>query len=64
MTEEEAKTKACCGPEGCGTPVNDGTGRLVRMCIASACMGWRWDIPNQGEPINKAPGYCGLASRP
>lgn len=56
MTEEEAKTKRCCGPSGCGFTTgaenhiayHDGsTGELmaavvpIRWCIGSACMGWR-----------------------
>jgi hypothetical protein len=75
MTEEEAKTTRCCGPEGCGIkkePFND------RYCIGSACMAWRWDDriavdrhsswvvrDRYGEPEPAKPtGYCGLAGRP
>ena len=42
MTEEEAKTKACCGR------INLGYHRETWMpsgaaCIGSRCMAWRWD---------------------
>lgn len=67
VTEDEARTKLCCGPLMLAeTWVNEealkaghrGPGR----CIASGCMAWRW------EPIrdfSDAPieGYCGLAGR-
>lgn len=36
MTEEEAKTKDCCGPSPCGVTV---AGR--RVCIGSGRMAWR-----------------------
>lgn len=41
MTEEEARTKRCCGPEGCGN--SDANGR--RRCIASDCAAWRYSSP-------------------
>lgn len=48
MTEEEAKTKDCCGPDDCGEHIyetlDDGrvqdTGQ--RFCAGSQCMAWRW----------------------
>lgn len=39
MTEDEAKTKRCCGPSGCGVRHGDPT--EGRFCIGSACMAWR-----------------------
>ena len=63
MTEDEAKTKACCGPR------NNANSDV--LCIASACMAWRW--VQSGEPpatmtVPQAAawkhGYCGLAARP
>lgn len=38
MTEDEAKTKRCCGGRDCGSPGPDG----ATMCIGSACMAWNW----------------------
>jgi hypothetical protein len=81
MTEEEAKTKACCGPSYCGKIVdrwremnrNDESYlRTNRVCIASACMAWRWEW-EKGDMNDQAPeqwrvsttiGYCGVAGRP
>ena len=52
MTEEEAKTKACCGapsvaaatllahPDVSARPIG---GLKMGLCIASACMAWRWN---------------------
>jgi hypothetical protein len=40
MTEEEAKTQMCIGPENCGSDWGHGQGRF---CVGSACgMAWRW----------------------
>jgi hypothetical protein len=68
MTEDEAKTKACC--KGSQFQVS-----TSGACIASECMAWRWKFVQ----TNKAPqhmaqwpqpepnyeqtdsGYCGLA---
>jgi hypothetical protein len=69
MTEEEAKTRRCCGPVDCGRNANtdlvynagdtECVGYTVtRMCIGSACMGWRPFVEN------RAHGYCGLAGVP
>jgi hypothetical protein len=69
MTEDEAKTKICCGPPQVAA-------QMMRArpayCAGSACMAWRW-LPKCGEnPNNPAEamslppteGYCGLAGRP
>jgi hypothetical protein len=45
LTEEVAKTKRCCGPEGCGGETTDNlyievSGHRSRLCIGSACMAW------------------------
>lgn len=61
MTEEEAKTKRCCGGRDCGAPAADG----ALMCIASACMAWRWQW-RQGKESGAVfqstiSGWCGLA---
>ena len=48
LTEPEAKTKLCCGPDGCGHADYKGSNQAGgavygdRMCVGSACMGWRW----------------------
>ena len=42
MTEDEARGKRCCGPDGCGDEGNERDGR--RWCNGSACMAWRWEI--------------------
>ena len=44
LTEDEAKTKRCCGPEGCGYTHTSATSTRAgeRYCIASACIAWRW----------------------
>ena len=48
MTEDEAKTKACCGGPGCGKWVPQTKEQMQhgipsqRLCIGSACMAWRW----------------------
>lgn len=67
FSEDEAKAKRCCGAVGCGQQqwgVDDNQ-PLIRMCIASACMAWRWDIlPMVGAPdqdIAAKRGHCGLA---
>lgn len=51
LTEEDAKKKRCCGPEGAGasvmTTISMQDNRAIpapgypRYCIASECMAWR-----------------------
>ncbi len=80
MTEDEAKTKWCCGTpmlllalaEQAGDEVFPGDGK----CVASACMAWRTRLEKvedgdavPGGVYTKAPmvrtgGYCGLAGTP
>lgn len=71
MTEKEAKTKRCCGPEGAGIWAveqiqipNDavlgyGQQALVKMhyCTGPACMAWRWTV----KDYPAEGGHCGLA---
>lgn len=67
VTEEEAKTKRCCGGPQCGNyePIADGW-----RCIGSACMAWRWQMIDDGDSMHLArwvpsdKGYCGKAGRP
>ena len=72
MTEDEAKTKRCCGPEGCGDSADSGSpyyDDIGRCCIGSKCMAWRWEMtPIRAAEVNargdakaKASGHCGLA---
>lgn len=44
MTEDEAKTKRCCGPDGCGftDPRQADCLNGERWCIGSECVAWRW----------------------
>lgn len=64
MTEAEALTKRCCGPNGCGTVKRPDGGppkweagvvNAERFCVGSACMAFR-----------QAGGghFCGLAVKP
>ena len=39
MTEEEAKTKRCCGPADCGH--YNSKPYPARWCLGSECMAWR-----------------------
>jgi hypothetical protein len=78
MTEDEAKTKICCGPPGTNTMIH-----AIEMqsdadicCIASGCMAWRWDTDawtlafddkgplTRRKDYDEPQGYCGLAGRP
>ncbi len=46
MTEDEAKTKLCCGPilgSATALAIAQGSGAgATAKCAASACMAWRW----------------------
>ena len=66
MTEEEAKTKGCCGPNPAGV-YRDELDPHTRYCEGSACMAWRWtgDIPERHpDQVSVHDGYCGLAGKP
>lgn len=70
VTEEEAKTKICCGGVGCGQIIMiEGPGLVEdsyeRRCIGSACMAWRWaPTPALTADRSTTHGYCGKAGRP
>jgi hypothetical protein len=79
MTEDEAKTKACCGPEWCGKISDNALVRdfgVRRSCVGSVCMGWRTtalggtryasspDNASQRTETYPAQGFCGLAGQP
>jgi len=57
MTEDEAKTKICCGPPQVAA-------QMMRArpayCAGSACVAWRWINPDSEAPE----GFCGLAGHP
>jgi hypothetical protein len=80
MTEQEAKTKWCpmvrfqIGPDNPSwqnvaySNRGDYFDNTCTGCIASACMMWRWEVP-EGKATNKNEekwdsGYCGLAGKP
>ena len=64
MTEDEAKTKICCGPWQARSPT-----LLAIRCQGSACMAFRWSrdvtvvlsVPDNNKGRH---GFCGLACRP
>jgi hypothetical protein len=73
LTEEEAKTKICCGPltAGASPAWHDG-----KRCVASRCMAWRWvdqfEATRTGETAQEGAyptgvlaqrGFCGLAGK-
>ena len=72
MTEDEAKTKVCCGPPGTNAMMHGievGADEVNTSCIAFGCMAWRWTIkpgPDHDAGIAAHPpsGFCGLAGRP
>lgn len=67
MTEDEAKTKVCCGPGHIGalaawaSPPHRKDNPI--RCIGSACMAWRWSVDDPAT-YESAPGFCGLAGNP
>lgn len=85
MTEDEAKTKVCCGSPAVAVAIVSTGGAMAGapigadanpLCIASACMAWRWDLAGahrieadaefQRTGHHKSPteGRCGLAGAP
>lgn len=64
VTEEEAKTKQCCGGRGCGRTETGSDGRIWSRCIGSACMAWRWQDNLSPEHQRGDGGYCGKAGKP
>jgi len=70
MKEEEAKTKQCIGPNGCGQPATGENRDCVnakRLCNGSTCMGWKtWDGLDTDEDGNCVPvilGDCGIKGK-
>ena len=55
MTEDEARTKRCCGPEGTGIPGDKG-----RLCVGPECMAWHHFVD---KDTMQDSGYCGLARK-
>jgi len=41
-SEEEARKKFCCGPQGCGHFTTVPGYTAARLCLGSQCMAWRW----------------------
>ena len=74
MTEDEAKTRWCCGAQAVAAMMSGS--KTGALCIGSACMAWRWsrdaewqakaeaEYRRSGRRIVPTDGYCGLASRP
>ena len=59
MTEDEAKTKICCGPMYAD----------FMMCMGSGCMAWRPTglecVAATKDNVTYSPsGFCGLAGKP
>lgn len=69
MTEDEAKTKTCCGPQLMARAMMSNDGSLIYGCIGSECMAWRWtaSFPLPDDPPSlraRYQGHCGLAGKP
>lgn len=77
LREDEAKTKWCPFArtfDGVQTETiaaaasvsrqNDGSPFKPCLCIASACMAWRWIERLENQDLEDIRGYCGLAGRP
>lgn len=76
MTENEAKTKWCPQVRAINEDFeNDQASNRTEqaeapsgwdcpayLCIASACMAWRWKLNDHGHSMNL--GWCGLAGAP
>lgn len=56
MSEQDAKKKRCCGPEGCGK-VHKSSGPH-RWCIGSLCMAWVWQ---KDATMTTSNGFTGVA---
>lgn len=68
MTEDEARTKVCCGPPAISAAIVS-TGAAMSgvpieakgpLCVGSACMAWRWSNP-AASADDRRHGFCGLA---
>ncbi len=74
MTEDEARTKLCCGPPmlfAIMGALKDQRAADTTLCQASACMAWRWaygapDEDGTVEVLDRSGiyGHCGLAGHP
>lgn len=57
MTEDEAKTKLCCGSPAMAAARYYASGADVQTpakCEGSACMAWRWTEAKRSEAFNEA----------